>query len=122
MITKEQQRRALVEFTEAASKAFAAAAVAERELEFYTYSVRPYDPAVREAHLSAFKEADYQAESRAWIANLIRAAIDPIEPLRDIDPVLAHFEQGVRDGLAKADAIAAKLEDADHICVGQPPF
>lgn len=75
MISREQQERALSEFRDASSKTFAAARSAELDLEDYTYRQCPYDPAVRASKLIAFNEADYQAESRAWIASLIRKAI-----------------------------------------------
>lgn len=51
-----------------------------------------------------------------------REQLEAIAASHSDDPVLANIEQGVRDGLSKADATAAKLEEADHVCTGKPPF
>ena len=75
MITKEQIERVEREVAANARAAFELAKVAERSLEAYTYTTeRPYDPEKRQRLLDEFNEADYQAESRAWMLNLIRAA------------------------------------------------
>lgn len=75
MITKEQIERVEREVAANASAAFELAKEAEQSLEVYTYSRdRGYDPAKRQRLLDEFNEADYQAESRAWLLNLIRAA------------------------------------------------
>jgi hypothetical protein len=76
MLTKEQMRRALTEFAESSGEWFQAARRAEIEYERLAYLVAPeYD---REKTLRAFleyQEADYYAESRAWIKGLIQKAI-----------------------------------------------
>jgi hypothetical protein len=78
MISKEQMERALKEFTSGAAVAFAKARDAERSLEAYTYSPRrDYTPERREKLLEAFRDADYEAESRAWIRELIKKALKP---------------------------------------------
>ena len=73
MITEEQMDRAEREFAANLQAAISVARDAERELEHYTYYVRPYDYKKREQLLQDFKDADYMAESRAWILQLIRA-------------------------------------------------
>lgn len=75
MISKEQIELVEREFAANSSAAFELAKEAERSLEEYTYSFgRGYDPAKRQRLLDEFNEADYQAESRTWVLNLIRAA------------------------------------------------
>ncbi len=73
MISNEQIERAYSELRTSAREAFEKAKSAERALETYTYSdYRQYDPAKRERLLAEYREADYLAESRAWISSLIR--------------------------------------------------
>ena len=73
MISQEQVERCEKEFSSAAALAFAKARDAERSLEAYTYgSYRNYDPARREKLLEAYRDADYEAESRAFILGLIQ--------------------------------------------------
>lgn len=75
MITKEQIERVEREVAANASAAFELAKEAERSLEAYTYTTeRPYYTVKRQRLLDEFNEADYQAESRAWLLNLIRSA------------------------------------------------
>ena len=75
MISREQQERALREAQDAASKAYATASWAERDYEEYMYRSRPNDPGIAAAKRLAAEEADYQAESKAWIVNLITEAM-----------------------------------------------
>lgn len=72
MISEEQMQRAEREFAANTGAAISVARDAERELERYTYYQRPFDPAKRDQLLQDYKDADYMAESRAWILNLIR--------------------------------------------------
>jgi hypothetical protein len=73
MISKEQMERAEREFTSEAATWFQKAKEAERSLEAYTYGPRrDYSPLRRDKLLEDFRDADYMAESRAWILNLIR--------------------------------------------------
>ena len=74
MISKEQIDRAEKEFAANAAAAFKVARDAERALENYDYSStrRVFDPAHRDKLLAEFNDADYMAESRAWILLLIR--------------------------------------------------
>ena len=76
MISEEQMERAEREFAANATAAFEVARDAERKLEHYTYAIpsRAYDPAKREALLKDYRDADYMAESRAWILQLIKVA------------------------------------------------
>ena len=75
MITKEQIERVERNVAANASAALALARDNELNLEAYTYKTdRPYDPAKRQRLLDEFNEADYQAESQAWLLNLIRSA------------------------------------------------
>ena len=75
VISKEQIERVERECAANSSAAFGLAKEAEQSLEAYTYTTeRPYDPVKRQWLLYEFNEADYQAESRAWLLNLIRAA------------------------------------------------
>ena len=75
MITKEQMQRSEKEFASAAALSVGKARDLERSLEQYTYnSGRNYDPARRQRILEDFQDADYEAESRAWILSLIRIA------------------------------------------------
>ena len=75
MITREQIDRVDDEFTVLASMAFEAARNAERTLECAKYEIAPhYDHQKVERLMAEFQEADYQAESRAWVRNLIREA------------------------------------------------
>ena len=72
MITKEQMDRAEKEFRTLAHITDSEAADAERALEQYTYAPNePFDPATRQRYADEFAEADYMAESRAWIHYLI---------------------------------------------------
>jgi hypothetical protein len=77
MITDEQMHRAEREFASAATLAFAKARDAERSLENYTYCSprQNYNPKLREKLLEDFRDADYEAESRSWILNLIQTAL-----------------------------------------------
>lgn len=80
MITNEQMSRVQSEMKEAARCAVSAARSAERILEDYTYprtghERMNYDPMNREKLWMEFREADYLAESRSWIVNLIRESI-----------------------------------------------
>jgi hypothetical protein len=74
VITAEQEKQAEREFEMEAASAFQKAKALEKSLEHYTYSQprREYDPKRRERLLQEFLEADYIAESRAWILQLIR--------------------------------------------------
>lgn len=96
MISKEQIERALAEMSGAASDAISRARTAERVLEDYTYprtayAQRQYDPDKRERFLAEYREADYLAESRLWIANLIRES----QKKRGIpDSALCFFKDG----------------------------
>lgn len=75
MISEEQMDRAEKEFAANANAALSVARDAERALESYTYSsYRTYDPQKREELLKEYRDADYMAESRAWILNLIRSS------------------------------------------------
>ena len=79
MISKEQMERAEKEFVANTQAAVEVAREAEKALEHYTYSARPYDPVKREALLKEFRDADYMAESRAWILHMIRGSPDERE-------------------------------------------
>lgn len=79
MISEEQIDRVESELSAAAFDAFNQAKQAERALEDYTYprstyQRQQYSPAKREKLLVEFREADYLAESRAWVTSLIRAS------------------------------------------------
>lgn len=75
MISKEQIERAEKEFASAARLAFEKAKCAERILEDATYAPsRTYDPNHRQKFLEEYRDADYEAESRAFILGLIRKA------------------------------------------------
>jgi hypothetical protein len=77
VITEEQMDRAEREFADNAKAAIEVARDAERALESYTYSsYRTFDPAKRDALLKEYQDADYMAESRAWILHLISKARD----------------------------------------------
>lgn len=74
MISEEQMERAENEFAANAGAALSVARDAERALESYTYSsYRTYDPQKREELLKEYRDADYMAESRAWILHMIRS-------------------------------------------------
>jgi hypothetical protein len=79
MITNEQKDRAEKEFAAAAGQAARDAAPAERELEFQNYPSggRRFDFDAREKALREFQEADYLAESRAYVRDLIRRDREP---------------------------------------------
>lgn len=77
MISNEQIDRALAEMSVAAREAIERARQAERALEDYSYprtayASRQYDPVKRDKLFDAFQEADYFAESRSFISELIR--------------------------------------------------
>lgn len=76
MISKEQMQRALQEFQTLAAEWEQTARAAELEREHFAYLVAPeYDRAAHMKSCRRFEEADYMAESRAWIRNLIQNAI-----------------------------------------------
>ncbi len=76
MLTKEQMRRANEEFIESSGEWFQAARRAELNLERENYLVAPeFSAERRDRALLEYREADYYAESRAWIAGLIKKAI-----------------------------------------------
>lgn len=72
MISNEQMDRAEREFAANASASVAVARDAERALEHCEYYERPYDIKKREQLFKDYQDADYMAESRAWILHLIR--------------------------------------------------
>lgn len=74
MISNEQMERAEKEFTSAAREALGPARAAERALEDHKYPRTSigHDPTKRAGFVQAYADADYMAESRAWIAQLIR--------------------------------------------------
>lgn len=75
MITDEQMKRAEAEFASESQFAFQKARNAEHSLEAATYeSHRTYDPQRRRKLFEEFQDADYLAESRAWILGLMRKA------------------------------------------------
>lgn len=80
MISDDQMKRAEAEFAHDAATRLSMARDAERALEFYTYKSprREYSPQFREQLWKEFQEADYQAESRAWIIQLIRKAMSEV--------------------------------------------
>ncbi len=96
MISDEQISRVKAEMCAAASAAFQKARQAELDLEDYSYprsehESRQYDPSKREQLLQAYREADYLAESRAWIHNLIRES----QIVRGVpDSALCFFKDG----------------------------
>lgn len=87
MISDQQKQRCLKEFADAQPINMSNARIAEHALEDATYRQGPYgyDPKKREEALQAYSDADYMAESRAWILELIRAALASGQgPLPDI--------------------------------------
>ncbi len=76
LITHEHMRRAEREFIGEQLATFQKARCLEKSLEAYTYGPsRTYNPVHREKLLEDFRDADYMAESRAWILGLIRKGI-----------------------------------------------
>jgi hypothetical protein len=74
MISNEQKNRAEREFVAAAAAALPLARDAEREREHQNFLSSPhYNPTKARAAQIAFDEADYIAESRAYVRDLIRA-------------------------------------------------
>lgn len=82
MIREEQMERAEKEFTSAAREALGPARAAERALEDYDYPRTSFghDPTKRAGFVQAYTDADYVAESRGWIAQLIRNERKRIAP------------------------------------------
>jgi hypothetical protein len=73
MISKEQIDRCISEFAIDAAISFAKARDLERSLEAMTYAPdQNYNPARREELLEAYREARYEAESRAFILALLK--------------------------------------------------
>lgn len=74
MITTEQMEQADREFATAATNAVVAARKAERALERQHYGQNDglKDPSKTAELAAAYDAADYMAESRAWILDLIR--------------------------------------------------
>lgn len=72
MISKAQKRRTYLEFKREADIAIREAGEAERDFEGYTYRSDGFNPVVRDKKLERFNEADYMAESRVYILQLIK--------------------------------------------------
>ena len=77
MISDVQMMRTEREFASAADDALESARRAELQLQDYQCGIRKkvYDPQEAERLVEAYNFADYTAESRAWILDLIRGAI-----------------------------------------------
>jgi hypothetical protein len=73
VISKEQMDRAQAEFRRAYGEAYQQARQAEHLLETYTYAPHEqYNPATRARYLHEYREADYMAESRAWVVQVLQ--------------------------------------------------
>lgn len=105
MISDEQKRRCEKEFADAQPINMSNARMAEHALEDATYRQGPYgyDPKKRDDALRSYAEADYMAESRAWILELIREALarEP-KPMPDLmalhDRTIKALKEFVEDG------------------------
>jgi hypothetical protein len=75
MISKEQMERAKLEFARNAVAAMEVARNAERAREQYQYGSSRIDLGDRRKLDSEYADADYMAESRAWIHAMIVAEI-----------------------------------------------
>lgn len=113
MISDEQMARAETEFAVEAHKAFDAARSAERALENYTYRTTPaqYDPRRRDELLAAYYEADYLAESRVWIHQMIR----------DRRVALAKLDDSGRCDICKDDPMKYPDGECQHGCLWTMP-
>lgn len=95
MITNDQKLRAEREFTALAHNALQPAREAEREREHQNFLSSPlYNPAKAKAAQLAFDEADYVAESRAYIRDLIRADLAPKSRPALPESALCFFKDG----------------------------
>jgi hypothetical protein len=95
MITKEQKERAAKEFAGLAHDALQPAREAEREREHQNFLSSPhYSPTKAKAAQLAFDEADYIAESRAYVRDLIRRDMEPKVKSGVPDKALCYWKDG----------------------------
>lgn len=107
MISEAQMERAEQEFSHAAHVAIDPARSVELALERHQNGPHPRgrDPMATDSLVSAYREADYVAESRAWIASLIRTARKP-KPVSGLPTcAVCYFMDGDQWCCAHADFV-----------------
>lgn len=119
MISDEQMERAAKEFSANASACVEVARDAQHALENYEYrrgAYEPRDPKHRDKLFKDFEDADYMAESRAWILGLIRA--DRTRPPQGRIATITVNSPGELSETRRIELAAWLREQADYITSG----